>query len=230
MKENTPTSKFYGLLQFLFDYYNEHLFESMINDCMIVITRKKNVAGYYIPKRWLDSKKGIESVDELALNPTMFHKYPMTEICQTIVHEMVHAWQQTYGKPSRRGYHNKEWASKMISIGLIPTDTGKPGGKQTGFFMSDYPEKDGKFLKETEILINSEVFKDLYFDINPQLLKLIDESKPLHEQLTNLVIEEAPNQEKPKSKVKYSCSCANVWGKPDLNLKCNTCGEDFKMN
>jgi len=37
---------------------------------------------------------------------------------------MVHQWQQHHGKPGRRGYHNKQWAAKMNSVGLVPTHTG----------------------------------------------------------------------------------------------------------
>ena len=32
---------------------------------------------------------------------------------------MCHQWQQHFGKPSRNGYHNKQWADKMESVGLI---------------------------------------------------------------------------------------------------------------
>jgi hypothetical protein len=42
------------------------------------------------------------------------------------VHEMAHVWQHAHGKPSRNGYHNKEWAAKMDERGLIPSDTHPP--------------------------------------------------------------------------------------------------------
>jgi hypothetical protein len=34
--------------------------------------------------------------------------------------------------PKRRNYHNKEWAAKMIALGLMPSSTGMVGGKITG--------------------------------------------------------------------------------------------------
>jgi hypothetical protein len=39
---------------------------------------------------------------------------------------MVHLWQHHHGKPSRTGYHNKEWATMMKAVGLIPSDTAAP--------------------------------------------------------------------------------------------------------
>ena len=43
---------------------------------------------------------------------------PIEESMGTLVHEMVHFWQQEFGTPSRRGYHNREWADKMEALGL----------------------------------------------------------------------------------------------------------------
>ena len=43
------------------------------------------------------------------------------------------------------GYHNKEWAAKMREIGLMPTDTGQPGGKDTGQKVTHFIEPGGRF-------------------------------------------------------------------------------------
>ncbi|MDH8410092.1 sprT domain-containing protein, partial [Klebsiella pneumoniae] len=69
------------------------------------------------------------------------------------VHEMVHLWQHHHGNVSRAGYHNVEWAEKMVSIGLIPSHTGAPGGKQIGQHMSHYVEPAGRFDKAANELI-----------------------------------------------------------------------------
>ena len=63
----------------------------------------------------------------------------------TFAHEMVHHWQEHFGTPPRNGYHDREWAAKMISIGLMPSSTGKPGGKKTGYHVSDYVIEGGPF-------------------------------------------------------------------------------------
>lgn len=230
MQQNDkPTKKFYGLFQYLFDYYNGHHFGSEIKDPIIVITRRKNVAGYYIYQKWFHMKEN--ETDELALNPDMFLKYPLLEIGQTIVHEMCHAWQFHYGTPSYRAYHNREWADKMISVGLMPTDTGSPGGKATGFRMDDYPIRGGEFLKVSEELINSEIFAGLYYENNPGIFRDIDTDAPLFEQIKDLSLAPSPTEIRDKkTKVKYSCSCANLWGRPGLDVHCNSCGEDMCEN
>ncbi|MBM5564638.1 SprT-like domain-containing protein, partial [Klebsiella quasipneumoniae] len=78
------------------------------------------------------------TTDEIAMNPAYFAVCPPEEIMQTLVHEMAHLWQHHFGKPGRRGYHNKEWAERMEEIGLMPSSTGKPGGAKTGDKMADY--------------------------------------------------------------------------------------------
>ena len=42
-----------------------------------------------------------------------------------LAHEMTHLWQFHYGKPSRSGYHNKQQANIMGSMGSMPPDTAK---------------------------------------------------------------------------------------------------------
>lgn len=61
------------------------------------------------------------------------------------VRKTAHLWQHHFGKPSRAGYHNKEWAAKMLAIGLYPSDTGRPGGKETGQSCSHYIVESGPY-------------------------------------------------------------------------------------
>ncbi len=157
-----PTNEFYGLLEHLFDIFNAELFNAELPKCMIVITRKNKTFGYYSPKRWINNENNY--TDELAINPLFFTKYPFIEILQTIVHEMCHLWQEHKGTPSQRTYHNKEWANKMESIGLMPSNTGKEGGKKTGQQMMEYPLDDGLFLSLCVNLIYDPIIKDLWFD------------------------------------------------------------------
>lgn len=223
--KDKPTKKFYGLFQYIFDHYNGHLFNSAIKDCIIIITRQKHVAGHFAHNRWFHMEDN--ETDELALNPEMFLKYPLLEICQTVVHEMCHAWQHHFGNPSRPGYHNKEWAGKMIEIGLMPTDTGKKGGKTTGFNIGDYAIGEGHFLEVSEELMNNEVFAGLYYEVNPLVFDKVDDGLPLFDQIKNMTLTETAPVRAKRSKVKYSCRCSNVWGKPDLEIHCNSCNEDM---
>lgn len=149
-----PTLEAYNELQHAYDHYNRQLFEGKLPQCLITMQRQANSMGYYSEKRFV--RADGTTTDEIALNPEKLAAYPITETLQTLVHEMVHLWQYHFGKPSRRSYHNSEWAKMMESIGLMPSSTGKKGGKKTGEKMADYPILGGRFLDSTRELLTSE--------------------------------------------------------------------------
>ena len=120
------------------------LFDGTLRDVFITYQRKAHSAGYFSPDRFSGRVDKLGK-HELALNPDGFIRQTDEQICQTLVHEMVHVWQHAFGKPSARGYHNKEWAAKMKAIGLQPSSTGMVGGKETGQRMMDYIIPDGPF-------------------------------------------------------------------------------------
>jgi predicted SprT family Zn-dependent metalloprotease len=141
-----PTEQAYAELQRAFDHFNMYLFDSRLPDCLITFQRSNNTMAYFSPKRFVSSKTG-EHVDEIAMNPEYFPAFPLIEVLQSLVHEMVHQWQHHYGTPSVRSYHNKEWAQKMIDIGLMPTSTGTEGGAIVGQKIMDYPIPSGLFQR-----------------------------------------------------------------------------------
>ena len=147
-----PTLESYDEIQHAYDHFNETLFGGQLPSCMITFQRQKRIMGYVSFRRWVNAKS--EYVDELAINPEYFASYPTIEICQTLCHEMVHIWQAHYGIPSRRGYHNAQWARKMKAIGLISSTTGKPGGEPVGEKVSDYILHDGPFFKACHALFS----------------------------------------------------------------------------
>lgn len=125
----------------------------------------------------------------------------------TLAHEMAHLWQHHFGKPSRAAYHNKEWAEKMHEIGLAPSSTGQPGGKETGQKVSHYIEQGGAFARAfAEIGVNG--FDPLYVELWDAAAK-----------------SRAKRKEKSASKSKYTCEeCGmNAWAKPGVNLMCGDC-------
>lgn len=160
-----PTEAAYEELQQAADWYNTHLFEGQLPACLITFQRVKNTFGYMSHNRFV-SKDGREFIDELALNPEFFASIPLLEILQTIVHELVHQWQERFGKPTRRCYHDRQWADKMESIGLMPSDTGMPGGKRTGQKMGDYMMRGGRFESVTRELLKTG-FSISWFDRFP---------------------------------------------------------------
>lgn len=57
---------------------------------------------------------------EIALNRLyLVGNRPLCGILGTLLHEMLHAWQQEYGKPGKGNYHNAEFRNKARGLGLI---------------------------------------------------------------------------------------------------------------
>ena len=69
----------------------------------------------------------------------------MFETVTTSDCDVIHLWQAHHGTPGRERYHNREWADKMLSIGLQPSHTGEVGGRETGDSMSHIIVPDGLF-------------------------------------------------------------------------------------
>ena len=134
----------YAGLQKAYDHFNQELFGGALPDVFITYQRKAHSAGYFSAGRF-SGRTSEFAKHELALNPDGFIGKTDSQICQTLVHEQHHVWQHHQGKPSPRGYHNAEWAEKMVLSGLQPSSTGMPGGNQTGQRMSDYPIPGGAF-------------------------------------------------------------------------------------
>lgn len=235
-----PTKEVYKEYQRIFDIFNTELFNGKLPKVVMSIQRRKGVMGYFSPDRFVNKEK--ENLHEIALNISYFSKKNIIEIFQTLVHEMAHLWQHEFGTPSRSNYHNKEWANKMESMGLIPSSTGKKGGRKTGQRMSDYSVKGGKFeeislkiIKAKQHITWFEVnsFGDYLFNID-EILNNIKEGNndALYTPMVSIKGEalSASNRvEKKKNKTKYLCSCGySVWGKPNLDIRCNDCLENFQ--
>jgi len=219
-----PTEDTYEELQTAFDYFNNDLFDGVLPHCLITLQREKKSYGYFSPKRFVN-KEG-QTTDEIALNPAYFAICPPEEILQTLVHEMTHLWQNHNGKPGRRGYHNKQWARKMESIGLMPSSTGRPGGSRTGDKMADYIIDGGNFLKSCQHLLTQN-YRITWADKFPareyiQAIITNGNTQDLEQwgiDITQLEIEHK------QTRVKYTCPVCkvNAWGKSTLNLICGNC-------
>lgn len=239
-----PTRELYDFLAGAYHHFNGALFDGRLAPCMLTVQRQKGCMGLFYPERWV-TENGARC-HEMALNPTYFGAYRVVELFQTLVHEQCHMWQQEYGKPSRSGYHNRQWADKMESIGLMPSSTGEPGGRRTGQYMSDYPLPGGPFLPAARSFIDrgdrlkwldrfrvsdktrtGSVLQTL--DAEPGGDTLLAPVTSLFEdaQTENLSSREAPHG---RNKIKYTCpACGiNVWGKPRLRIRCENCDRRFQ--
>lgn len=152
----------YGGLQEAYDHFNAALFDGGLPDVMITLQRKSRSMGYFAPDRF-SGRIAKFARHELALNPDSFVGQTDEQVCQTLVHEMAHCWQQAHGTPPRRGYHDAQWAGKMKAIGLQPSSTGAVGGKEVGQHMLDYIIPGGPFARA----VADPPFQQFYFLTTP---------------------------------------------------------------
>jgi predicted SprT family Zn-dependent metalloprotease len=202
MIENITQAE-YQAFQRAYDFFNAELFGSTLPDVLVTLQRKARTKGYFSPERFM-GRAISETAHELALNPDHFGRSER-EILSTLVHEMCHVWQKVHGKEPRRNYHDRQWAAKMKEIGLHPSDTGEPGGKETGQSVTHYIIEGGPF---------AEAFKRLEatgFKLRWQSLAADPERK-----------------KKAMTRAKYSCpGCGlNAWAKPGALLICGECYDD----
>lgn len=202
MAKDTPTAKQYINLQEAYTHYNKTLFDGMLPPVLVTFQRQRKSYGYYWPDKLINRETG-GYMAEIALAINTFAERKDEEIFSTLVHEMVHHWQQVYGTPSRNGYHNKEWANKMKLVGLYPSETGLPDGAETGQKVSHYIMEEGAFKKHSKGLAASIDWNSAPDDLA---------------------------KKKKQNKVKYACSTceACAWGKPELNLTCGDCDESME--
>jgi hypothetical protein len=62
------------------------------------------------------------------------------------------------------GKHNKEWAAMMKAVGLIPSDTAAPGGREVGQKVSHPIEAGGRFERACAELVK-QGFDPLYVEL-----------------------------------------------------------------
>jgi hypothetical protein len=203
-EKETITQAEYRSFQQAYDFFNRELFGGSLPAVLVTLQRHAKAYGYFAPERFI-GRMEKEEAHELAMNPDHFGRTDEL-ILSTLVHEMVHVWQQAHGTPPRRSYHDRQFAAKMKEVGLQPSTTGQPGGKETGQTMSHYIIKGGPFAKA-------------FAKLAATGFKLRWQSRPFGD----------PERKKKRaSKTKFTCpDCAqNAWAKPDALLICGNCYED----
>ncbi len=203
--DSAPTSSQFTAFQRMFDYFNVAMFNGKLPAVILNFSRAANTLGFFAPDRW--EREGENVVHEISLNPAYLKHRDQRAVVSTLVHEMAHHWQQEFGQPSRRGYHNEQWAAKMEEIGLMPSSTASPGGSRVGYKVSHYILEGGAFATAYAAM-------------------------PQHYLLPWLCWEgQGARVKKPRqpSKVKFTCEACgcNAWGKPNLRLVCGDCDEQM---
>jgi predicted SprT family Zn-dependent metalloprotease len=196
----------YGALEDAFDFLNAKLFDGMLQNVQLVYGRRAHSGGHFAPDRFTYRVGNGGCEHELSLNPDAFVGRTNEWIVSILLHEMCHLWQHQFGKKKRKNYsyHDKEWAMQMKALGLMPSNTGAVGGKETGQKMSHYIIPGGAYQQTFAALAAS-----------GWVLRL-----------QSTII--AGGEKKPKKdKTKYTCpSCGlNLWGNiPDAKVSCDECG------
>jgi hypothetical protein len=193
----------YEAFQRAYDFFNAELFAGILPNVLVTLQRQARAYGYFAAERFI-GRASEEVTHELALNPDHFGRTDEA-ILSTLVHEMAHVWQKTHGTPPRKSYHDKEWAAKMKDIGLQPSSTGAPGGKETGQHVSHYVIVGGPFaLAFAKLEAGGFTLRWQSRTDDPQ------------------------RKAKTASKTKYTCpECEqNAWAKPGAMLICGVCHEE----
>lgn len=216
---STPTQMTAEDLDSLYDYLNKELFEGALPPCLLTLSSVKKAEGYY--RAFFFADKNGSSADELAMNPEAYRDF--RSFAATFAHEMTHVLQEHFGNPAKGGYHNAEWCSMMIAIGLMPYNT-KDREKTTGYTMNHEIIEDGPFDKAFQRYEKEHpglrwtkggVVQDTHPE-DPEQKKEREEAERKKEE----------RKEKNKaSKTPFWCpECTQkVWGKPGTRVMCADC-------
>lgn len=196
-----PTQETYDAFQIAYDHFNWQLFDARLPNCLITLQRRKRSLGHFCEGRF--KRADGTTCAEIALNPSYFLTRSLEEVLSTLVHEQVHLWQSYLGKPGRGRYHNREWAEKMKSLGLYPSHTGQPDGRELGDQMDHYIIEGGTFQEVAAVLIAGG------FTIEWR-------------DTSSSTVQSAPRLTKGGKRIKYLCpECsANALSKHDANIFC----------
>jgi hypothetical protein len=202
-----PTEEQYAAYQSAYDHFNAALFAGRLPPVVLTLAKRRGAYGYYAPDRWGKDAEG-QQLGEIALNPEYLRARDARSSASTLVHEMVHHWQALFAKPGRRGYHNAQWAAEMERVGLMPSNTGEPGGKRTGQRVTHYVVPNGEFATAFEQLAVASLLPFSACD--------------------GLVLKKRGQKATDRSKAKFECPCGQAaWGKEGLRLRCAVCGAEL---
>jgi hypothetical protein len=239
--DHTPTLYFYGRLQTAFDHFNRTLFEGSLGQCLMTVRSSNRRYGHHHAGRFIAPDGGL--IGELGLHPGYFTIQPIESAMSTLVHEMAHVWQHQHGKPTRSNPHNRQWADKMVAVGLQPSNTGLPDGRETGHAMSDYIIPSGPFIHSCRQL-TAEGFQlpwlDRHLPQAPERVRQYQEAladagvkmefsasplETLPQEINGKPVVFLPKPRTGQRRIRYECSgCATrAWAEGYADILCGTC-------
>jgi hypothetical protein len=100
---------------------------------------------------WYCDEDGLALYHRININ-RLYADRPFAEVLRTLTHEVGHCWQHLSGKPSDPPYHNKQFQTKMLEIGIPCDSRGHSIGMQEPFV---------RFLKELGVEAEPFPFKQV---------------------------------------------------------------------
>jgi len=212
-----PTVEAYGLFQNSFSFLNQRLFGGLLPDCMITFSTNRRALGYFCAGAFENRERNV--AHEISMNPRYLGVRPDAESFSTFVHEMSHLARHVSGRLNRKGgkgrggYHDRVWADIMESVGLMPSTTGAPGGKRTGYAVHHYIIKGGPFELACQELLGSGHFIDWR------------SARPLYTGGPSGGEEPAPPPR--NTRTCFVCAGCDVkaWSRRTAKLSCNDCSK-----
>ena len=207
MTSTDPTNAQFAAYRAMWAYFNKVLFGGELGDVILNFSRLARSLGFFAAERWRDA--GDRVTHEISLNPAHLKRENAKDAASTLVHEMVHLHRHGQANPPRTGYHDRQWANKMVELGLMPSSTRAPPGAPVGYRMSHYIIPGGAFERAFERMpTNCHL---------PWTCGIDDEGRG----------KKGKKEAARKVKVKYSCPACelNVWGRRGIRLRCEDCDE-----
>lgn len=147
----SPTEQSHGELDKAYAHFNERLFDNELPPCMIRMQSTRATRSLFDPNRFVTRELQIAHC--IDINPQIFASSTVKQVLGVLVSEMAQVWAHKHNSRGRRGYHSTGWADRMEKLGLMPSDTGKQGGKRTGERVLHYVIAGGPFEIAADDLI-----------------------------------------------------------------------------
>lgn len=103
-----------------FDRFNVHFFEGKLPRTVISVERTRVTRlGHFVPDR-----DAIGVRNRINVNAKYAGYDPWFSL-RTLAHEMVHVWEQAFGKPGKNNYHTRAFRRKAAEIGILCDERGR---------------------------------------------------------------------------------------------------------
>lgn len=228
--QSSPTGAVYGGLDAAYVFFNQRLFDGKLPHCLITLRTHGRSIAYFHGERFQPAHGSADGkmVSEIAMNPSHFESRTMKVILSTLVHEMCHTWQKYLGREPTRCYHDKQWGAKMKEVGLYPSHTGEPGGRETGQQMTHYIIDLGPFSRAAdEYLVDHEpaLYQDRLRALEVDRAAAVAARKRARKAKDGDDTEEPVEAPKSKGRAKFICpGCELIaLAKPSALISCMTC-------